>query len=843
MSEIRVLKFGGTSLGRPERVLRAAGIIAAERQQGPVAVVVSAMGHTTDLLLEAAAAAARGDHDAATTILDGLREQVLTHLALGPTGAEAEADALELMGELRQLLYGVSLLREHSRASLDLILSFGERLSAMAMAALLTAAGTPAVMVDARTFVRTDDRFGDAIVRWPETQAALDAVRGSWAAALPVVTGFLGTAPDGRTTTLGRNGSDYTATLLARGLGAAEVQIWTDVDGVYTADPGIVAEAWPIARMSYAEALELATFGARMFHPRTMIPLIASGIPMRIRSTMDPDGPGTVVDAHGADDSQRATSVTSLEHQALIDVQVRQLNHATSIGQKVQATLGAADVPVWMMTQSAMGQALSAVVPEVDADRAVAALELAFADLLARGDLHPIRVERPVTLLTLVAEAMGRTPNVAGRLFSAIGTVGGNVLAIGQSASSRSVSCVIHAHDTVDAVRTVHAAFNLAYRRVSLLVLGSGVVGAELLAQVADQQGELKERQGLLPVVVGLATSRRLLFHPGGLDLHDAPAALAAAPEVPRGPQGPVTPEVLDRLARQPGPVLVDCSAADGMEALYAQAFARGIHVVAANKKPLTIPLEARDHLLAQARTHHRAYRYETTVGASLPVIETLQDLVHTGDQVELIEGSFSGTLGYLTNALMAGVRLDEAVRDAKERGFTEPLPQDDLSGLDAARKAIILARELDLAVELDDVALTPLVPERFLAERDLDRFFAGLGEHADAMAREVDALRERGEVLRYLARIDPGAAARGEPVVTVGPVGVPLDHPAARLRGTEALVAFTTRRYRSYPLIVQGAGAGGAVTAAGVLADVLRIFATLRGGSPRTRPAPGGRP
>ncbi len=830
MKPVRVLKFGGSSLGAPERVLRAVAIALQEAELGPVAVVVSAMGGTTDLLLDAAATAARGDAAGADTIVDEVARLAASHVALEPAALAAVSPALTaLTGELRRLLYGVSLLREHSPASLDLILSFGERLSATAMAALLSARGRAAVMVDARELVHTNDRFGDALVDWSTTEAAIQAARLGWGASIPVVTGFLGRAPDGRTTTLGRNGSDYTATLLGRALGAAEVQIWTDVSGVMTADPDLVDSALPIAAMSYGEALELATFGARMFHPRTMIPLIASGLPLRIRSTMRPEDPGTRVDAHGGDDAARATSVTSLENLALLDVQVRRLNHRATLSEAVNAALAAADVTVWMMTQSALGQAISAVVPLAEAPRARAALEAALADPLARGDIHPIGVRAPVTLVTLVAETMGRTPNVAGRLFSALGELGVNVRAIGQSASSRSISAVVDGADTADAVRTVHGAFNLDHQRVSLLVLGTGVVGSALLAQIAEQQHELRDRHDLLPVVVGIATSKRLLFDRAGIPLGSWREALEREP-VASPAHDVLTSAVLDRLARLEGPVLVDCTAADGMETIYEQAFARGIHVVAANKKPLTVPTAQRDHLLDAARTAHRAYRYETTVGASLPVIETLQSLVQTGDEVHLIEGSFSGTLGYLTNELMAGRRLDEAVRTAKALGYTEPLPQDDLSGLDAARKAIILGRELGHSVEIEDVALTPLVPAELLAERDLERFFEALSAYADTMSARITSLREEGKVLRYLARVDPSAPARGEPLLSVGPVGVPLDHPAARLRGSESFVAFTTRRYHHYPLIVQGAGAGGDVTAAGVLADVLRVFLTHRG-------------
>ncbi len=826
---LRVLKFGGTSVGSASRVARAAELIAQEATLGPVAVVVSAMGKTTDRLLAAAEAAARGDDEGARQHAETVRR--ISHQGVGLDDDDPVHRVIDTLCEdLGRLLYGVSLLREHSPASLDLILSFGERLSATGVAAHLRAAGHPARMVDARDFVATNDRFGDAVVDLTLTGERIADLAPGWTDAIPVVTGFLGRAPDGRTTTLGRNGSDYTATLLARALGASEVQIWTDVPGVYTADPALVDEAWPLTAMTYGEALELATFGARMFHPRTMIPLIESGIPMRIRSTLEPDAPGTRIDPFGSDDRDRATSVTSLEAQALLDLQVRRLGHTVRLAERVQAGLAAADVPVWMMTQSAMGQAIGVVVPHADADRALSLLFDTFAEEIARGDVHAPTVTMPVTLLTLVAEAMGRTPSVAGRLFGALGGIGVNVLAIGQSASARSISCVVHGEDTAQAVRAVHAGFNLAHRRITVLLAGAGVVGSELLSQIAAQQHTLRERSGLHPVVMGVVTRTRRAIDPDGVD----PSAWAEALEAgePVAPGEPVlTPAVLDQLARQPSPVLVDCTAAEGMEAVYAEAFERGIHVVAANKKPLTIPTADRDALLATARRHHRGYRYETTVGASLPVIETLQDLVQTGDRIRLIEGSFSGTLGYLSLALGRGVPLDEAVRAAREAGFTEPHPRDDLSGLDAARKALILAREMGLSLDLEDVALEPLVPAALLAEDDVDAFLAALKEHAPTMAARIEDAAARGKVVRYLATIDPSAGARDEPVLRVGPTEVDADHPAARLRGSEAFIAFHTERYATWPLLVQGAGAGGAVTAAGVLADVLRLVATLRSG------------
>jgi len=519
-----------------------------------------------------------------------------------------------------------------------------------------------------------------------------------------------------------------------------------------------------------------------------------------------------------------------LEHLALIDIQVRRLGTQLRVAERVQRTLDRVGITVWLATQAAHGQALSVVVPFGQADLAINELETELRPELALHEIQPLTVQQPVTLLTLVAEAMGRTVNVAGRMFSALGAVGVNIKSIGQSASSRSISCVIPAHDTMTSVRAVHDAFNFSHQRVSLLVMGKGTVGRELLDQIERQRDLLRRAHDIDVRLVGLADTKRLVFDAEGIDLAAWSDRLDDAPSEAAPVGGPVTTEALEKLRRTSVPILVDVTAAEGMEALYIEAFRRGIHVVAANKKPLTIPMTERDALLRAARSSYRAYEYETTVGASLPVIETLKNLVRTGDRVNLIEGSFSGTLGYLTNEIMAGRPLAEAVREAKQLGYTEPRPQDDLSGLDAARKALILARELDIAIELAEVEVVPLVPRPILEEPDLERFFAALEAHQPTLNDRLEHMRHQNRVLRYLARIDPDAQSRGEPVMKVGPMEVPADHPATRLRGSESFVAFTTQRYAEYPLIVQGAGAGGAVTAAGVLADALGIAQTLRG-------------
>jgi aspartokinase/homoserine dehydrogenase 1 len=830
-----VYKFGGSSLATPERLVRVAELIADARGRGPLAVVVSALADTTARLIEAADLAARGDLAAAERIIDHVADRTtsaglvaLEELRRLP-GARPPAEQVtplvrEHFGPLRQILYGVSLLHERTPQTLDLVLSFGEGISARLLSLLLGVRGLDVDLVDARRFVVTDDRFGQALADPAATRARLQAAWSGAGSRLLVTTGFTGETADGRTTTLGRNGSDYTASLIAWCLGAAEVVAWTESPGVMTADPSLVSDAYPLPAMTYMEALELANFGARMFHPRTMIPLIDAGIPMHIRSTLKPLEAGTRIDATGNPDESHPTSITSLENLALLSLEWRSLTRPALVGERVQQALAAEDVTVWMETQAAHGQSIALVIPRAQLPRALAAVERTLATELARGDVQPVAVREPVTLLTLVGEAMGRTPGVLGRFFQALGGVGVNVHASAQGASSRSVSCAIAAEDTPLAVRTVHAAFNFAHQHVSLLVLGKGVVGAELLDQIRKQAGVLLQGHDVDLRVVGLADSRRSVFDDRGLPLDAWEARLAeGAADAP-----PDLEALLDRLCRLPVPILVDCSAAAGMEALYRSAFRRGIHVVAANKKPLTIPWPERQELMAGARRHHRAYHYETTVGASLPVIETLKNLVRTGDTVTLIEGAFSGTLGYLANELMRGARFSAAVRAAKELGYTEPNPQDDLSGLDVARKALILARELGCPLELADVAIEPMVPAPLLAPMPPEDFFQALQGLDDDLAARVGEQRAQGRVLRYLARIDP--ADDGRCAVRVGPTWIAPDHPATLLKGTEAFVAFSTERFAVAPLVVQGSGAGGAVTAAGVLADILRVAQTLRG-------------
>lgn len=826
MSNWQVYKFGGSSLGTSGRLPKVLELIASGPR--PLAVVVSALGDSTDWLILSARSAEEGNISQARRELTQVRE-LATATARSVLSGQGQKgfkyDLDEVLTPVERLLSGIELTRECSPRTLDAIISVGERISIAIVSRALQEKQVKAIPVDARDFVVTDSAHGAATVDKTETAGRFAPLAEKWTDCVPIVTGFIGRTRDGHTTTLGRNGSDYTATLLAGLLKAQAVTVWTDVLGVMTADPALVREASPVDRLSYDEALELAYFGTRMFHPRTIIPLRECGAALVIRSTTQPEAPGTRIDATGNPDPNRPTCVTSLERLSLLGVQSRRTGLSKPVGGRILAALGESGVRVWMTTESTLGQSFSVVIPQSDELRARQSIGEILASELQTGDLRVEPILAPVTLVTLVGENMARRPNVAGKFLNAIGSAGINVRAVAQGASARSISCVVDADQTATAVRTVHGAFNLAHTEISVLLLGRGVVGGSLLKQIDQQNKALGREHDVKVRLVGVGSSGGVLFDPLGL-------ATAEAIEQQKKAlgEGKVIKDViplLDQLSRLPNPVLVDCSAAPGMEKLYRAAFNHSVNVVSANKQPLALPQAERDELLSHARRHFRAYHYETTVGAALPVIETLKNLVRTGDHVITIEGAFSGTLGYLCDQIANGTPLSAAVRRARELGYTEPHPRDDLSGLDVARKAVILARELGLRLDLTDVELKPFVPEQYLKEDDPEKFMQSLTALDAEVAQRVAAAKGQGKLPRYLARITPGAEGAK---VTVGPVDVDSTHPAAALRGAEAFVAFHTERYKEYPMVVRGAGAGGAVTAAGVLADILRLAQNIRG-------------
>ncbi|MCL2313712.1 MAG: bifunctional aspartate kinase/homoserine dehydrogenase I [Proteobacteria bacterium] len=790
----------------------------------PLAMVASPLGEVDDLLLLCASTAETGDMAKTQTHLQTLR-LLLSALAkpwestLGPTLDNCLLPPFE---ELERLLKAIALLRRCSAEMQETLLCLSARFMAECLACLLQHTGVAAMAVEPRQLFAVDTQGKKNRIHLEKSRAQLQTLLPSWEGKVPVVAGCTGQTPSGQSAHFGKNGADYSATALAYALEAKEVVFWTDVPGVMTADPSLVPEAYPVPNLTYAGALELAHFGSRMLHARTLIPLIACKAGLTIKSTLSPMEAGSRIDEFGNTNPVLPTCITSLPKLALVGVESHISEEASRLGARALAALDKANIRVWMANESALGQNFTVAVPENQVAKACEMLDDCFEEERLSGSIVRWEPHAPVTLLTLVLENMGTTPNIAGRFFSTLGNLGIDVRAISQSASERSISCAIDGPATSTAVRAVHAAFNLAHTEINLLLLGKGVVGKSLLNQMAQQSTTLRENHRIALRLVGLADSGRILLEPKGLE---SATAIQQLESLSKEKQPPNLQNALIQLSHMPLPVLVDCTASAGMEALYEKAFAQGINVVAANKQPLALPWPQRQQLLETATHFHRAYHYETTVGASLPVIETLKNLVRTGDEVQRVEGCFSGTLGFLCDCLMRGEPLSKAVRAARDMGYSEPNPRDDLSGLDVARKAVILARELGMRVELCNAKVEPLVPAAFLAENNPEAFLHSLEKLDATFSADMKALAEKGLRLRYLAQIEPM-----ENLIRVGPTPVSATHPAWGLVEAEALVAFYTKRYRQYPLIVRGAGAGGDVTAAGVLADILRIAENVRG-------------
>jgi len=795
------MKFGGTSVGTAERLERMAGLVASHRD-GPQVVVVSAMGGTTDQLLAAARMASDGHLLEARGLVAALEASHLE--AIGdPTVVEPTR---ALFDELRSLLQGLSLVREQTPRTRALVASFGERLSAPIAASWLRAAGLSAVPVDSRRMVRTDARWEEARVDMEATRAmcreALLPILGE--GVVPVVTGFLGSTSDGDTTVLGRSGSDYTAALLGAVLDADEVTIWTDVDGILTADPRLVPEARTLPEVSYREAAEMSYFGARVIHPKTMLPCEAAGIPLRIRSTFAPEQRGTRISSTTVPVPQGVKTVTSIDDLALVTVEGRGMAGLPGVARRIFEAAEAVDVSVLMISQASSEQTVSVVVRAPDGRALAAQLRQVLALELEAGLVGDVECREGIAVLSIIGEGMAGTPGVAGRLFGALGAMGVNVRAIAQGGRELSISVALDAAMVGKGVRAVHTAFGLT-RTVHLVLVGRGRVAGELVAMLEELAPSLRERDLSLKVVA-VAGSRSWRFDAHGL-------ALDGLLELADGEERPADEDLVAAVAaeRLTDVVLVDVSGAP-LQPLHRAALHAGMHVVTANKVPLSGSLASYRELVDARDAARVRYGYETTFGAGLPVLHTLKELIATGDELRRVSGCFSGTLGFLCTRLEEGASLRQAVEEASAKGYTEPDPRDDLSGRDVARKALIIARALGLPLEPDDVVLEP-----FVAGLD-DGLDTALAVGGAELSARLAAAKERHHTLRYVADIHEGRAA-------VGLREVPEDGPIGSLHGPDNILVFTTRRYDAYPLVIRGPGAGAEVTAAGVLGDLLRVM------------------
>jgi len=813
-----VHKFGGTSVASAQRYRDVAAIVA--REPGArKAVVVSAMARVTDALIALTELARARDESYVARLAELVERHVEAAKELLPEPAYLaltavlRADAADIADVLR----AIWLARTCSEELTELVSGYGEIWSAQMLGAHLAATGRSARWLDARKVLVVRPGETGPVVDWSASRALLMAWLASEPADELVITGFVAQTPEGVPTTLKRNGSDFSASIFGSLLDASAVTIWTDVDGVLSADPRRVPEAVVLDEMSYDEAMELAYFGAKVLHPRTMAPCVAQGIPIWIRNTFNPTHPGTRI--HRAEPAKAGVPAvkgfSTVDGIALINVEGTGMMGVPGVAQRIFGSLRSVSVSVVMISQASSEHSVCFAVPEAQAAMAHATVEKAFASEVHRGQIERVDVVLGCSVLAAVGERMADTPGVAARLFGSLSKAGINVRAIAQGSSERNISLVVDRADSTRALRAVHAGFYLSDQVISVGVVGPGLVGRALLAQLEAQAPLLRARFKLDLRVRAIASSTRMVL--------GDPSLAADAWEG----GGPTVPTDLTALAEHirpshlPHAVIIDCSASDAVAERYAGWLDRGIHVITPNKRAGAGPLERYRAIKERAQARRTRFFYEATVGAGLPVITTLRDLIQTGDRVTRIEGVLSGTLSYVFNSYTGELGFSEVVRQAKALGYTEPDPRDDLAGTDVARKLVILGREMDLAMELDAVAVQSLVPEA-LRGADVEAFMTGLADFDAPMAAALEEARAAGEVLRYVGVIEADGRA------SASLRRYPLAHPFARVGASDNILAFTTARYHTQPLIVQGPGAGPEVTAGGVFADLLRLASSV---------------
>ena len=825
-----IWKFGGASLADAAAVRRVAALVARER--GPLVVVASALYGITDLLLEGARRSAAGDAAAgpraAARFLDRhralVRELVRQRRALHELLSRIDAAAREY----RDLSRAVFSLRDLAPRTLDLMLARGERASSAALAAVLAEAGRRAEYVDATGFMVTDGRYGQATPDFTATRAAaMRRLRPLLrAGVVPVVTGFIGSAPDSSLTTLGRGGTDLTATALGRALGARRVVLWKDVPGILTGDPRHVPDARLIPQLHHREAAEVAFYGARVLHPRALIPLDGTRVVLEVRSFVEPDRPGTEVSGRKTLPKYPVKALATIAGQALVTVTGKGMVGVPGVAARTFAAVQAEGLSVSTIFQASSESSIGFTLADAEAPRAVAALRRAFKEELESGLVDAVAARSGLAVVAVVGYGMAGTPGIAARVFSSLAAGGVNVIAIAQGSSERNISFVVTGEAAPEATRRVHAAFQLSKigggrpadrPRTDVVLLGFGKVGRALADQLAAANDGslgvrvvgLLDRSGYVFEARGLSRAR-LLRLAQGKDEGTVLSKLGGLPAAAAAGLATIAGHAVSR------PVLVDVTAEETGDMLRS-ALAHGFDLVLANKKPLAGPPESYGGLLSAAAAAGRRIRYEATVGAGLPILDTFRKLVDSGDRVLSIEGCVSGTLGFVLSAVGAGKPFSEAVREAMARGYTEPDPREDLSGQDVARKGLILGRLLGYRGPAP--AAEDLVPAS-LRRVPLARFVEALSSLDEDWRRRVARAAAKGEVLRYVVRATASS-------VRASLLAVAADSPVGALQGTRNLISFTTRRYRTEPLVITGPGAGPAVTAAGILNDIQYLAAT----------------
>lgn len=808
---MKVLKFGGTSVGSVESILSLKAIVEKEAQKQPIIVVVSALGGITDKLIATSLLAQKGDE----TWKDEFQAMVERHhkmidtIITDPRKREQLFNIVDsLFEQLRSIYFGVYLIHDLSKKTQDAIVSYGERLSSNIVATLVQGAK----WYDSREFIKTvrknhkntlDSELTNRLVR--RTFSDLQRIS--------LVPGFISKDRDtDEITNLGRGGSDYTAAIIAAALDAEILEIWTDVDGFMTADPRVIKTAYTIKELSYIEAMELCNFGAKVVYPPTIYPVCVKNIPIRVKNTFNPDGEGSIIKQKVANNDKPIKGISSINGTTLITVAGLSMVGVIGVNRRIFTALADNGISVFMVSQASSENSTSIGVRDQDAAEAVEVLNGEFAKEIETGAMYPMHAENGLATIAVVGENMKNTPGIAGKLFGTLGRAGISMIACAQGAPQTNISFVVKSEHLRKALNAIHDSFFLSeYKVLNLFVCGVGTVGGQLLEQIHNQYEELKRTKRLKLNVVGIATSKKALFNSDGIDLANYRELLADAPE---SNEKKLRDAIIEMNCFNS--VFVDCTASKEVAEIYQPLLEHNISVIAANKIAASSSYEKYARLKETALARGVFFRYETNVGAGLPIIGTINDLRNSGDVILKIEAVLSGTLNFIFNEISADVTLSEAVRRAKEQGYSEPDPRIDLSGKDVIRKLVILAREAGYKVEKTDVEAHLFIPDEFF-EGNIDEFWKNLPKlDADFEARRKQ-LDAEGKRWRFVATFDHGK-------LSVALKEVDRTHPFYNLQGSNNIVALTTERYREYPMLIQGYGAGASVTAAGVFANIMSI-------------------
>lgn len=807
---MKVLKFGGTSVGTVDSLRNVKKIV--EQCCEPVIVVVSALGGITDQLINTARLAADGDaaHLELFAKIVERHNNVIDNIVPEEKLSEVKNIIKPLLEELGNIYRGVSLIRDLSDRTLDIIVSYGERISSIIISRIIDNARH----FDSRNFIKTEKQFGKHVLANDMTQRLIHATFDNNDFRIAVVPGFISTDINGDITNLGRGGSDYTAAIIAASLNASVLEIWTDVDGFMTADPRVINNTYVIEHLSFIEAMELCNFGAKVIYPPTIYPVFHKNIPILIKNTFNPEAPGTCIsEQRPGTEGKAIKGISSINDTCLITVSGLGMVGIIGINARIFNALAKNGVSVFLVSQASSENNTSFAVRNADADLAVHVLEDEFATELQAGAISDITAEPNLATVAIVGENMKHTTGIAGKLFNTLGRNGINVIACAQGASETNISFVIDLKNLRKALNVIHDSFFLSDTQVlNLFVVGVGNVGKHLLQQIRSQQENLLKNKALELRIVGISNSKKCVFNRDGINIDNYQELLDNS-DIVATPDN-IRNEVLGMNIFNS--VFVDCTANDGIAALYYDLLSHNVNVVAANKIAASSEYANYDKLKHIARKKDVKFLFETNVGAGLPIINTINNLINSGDKILKIEAVVSGTLNYIFNVLSSDIPLSQAIKMAKEAGYSEPDPRVDLSGKDVIRKLVILAREAGYKVEQEDVKKNLFIPEKYFGG-SVDDFFENIVEiDADFELKRIEAAKN-DEHFRFVACLEDGNTE-------VGLQKVNSSHPFYALDGSNNVILLTTERYKEYPMEIKGYGAGAEVTAAGVFADIIGI-------------------